>query len=440
MSERRRVVILGAAGRDFHDFNVVFRKDPSAEVVAFTAAQIPGISDRRYPPDLAGPLYPEGVPIRPEAELEALIDARGVDEVVFSYSDVPHAEVMRLAARAVARGASFRLLGGRATMLRSSRPVISVCAVRTGSGKSPVARRVAAILRALGRRVAIVRHPMPYGDLSRQAAQRFASLEDLERADCTIEEREEYEPHLERGDVVYAGVDYERVLRLAEREADVVLWDGGNNDTSFFAPDLEIVVLDPHRAGDERASWPGEVNFLRGDVFVLNKLDSADPSRVAALRATLARHRPDARVIDAEMPLRIENEALLRGRRALVIEDGPTVTHGGMSFGAGVLAAARAGAEAVDPRPAAVGSLRETFARYPHLERVLPAMGYGEAQRRELEATIRGCACDVVLIATPVDLRRILKIERPSCRVSYDLRERGRPGLEDVVKEFLSRA
>jgi predicted GTPase len=439
MAERRRVVILGAAGRDFHDFNVVFRKDPSAEVVAFTAAQIPGIAERRYPPDLAGPLYPEGIPIRPEADLERLIDDRRVDEVVFSYSDLAHADVLHLAARAVSRGASFRLLGGRATMLRSSRPVISVCAVRTGSGKSPVARRVAAILRDLGRRVAVVRHPMPYGDLSRQAVQRFASLDDLARADCTIEEREEYEPHVARGNVVFAGVDYERVLRLAEREADVVIWDGGNNDTSFFAPDLEIVVLDPHRAGDERATWPGEVNFLRADVFVLNKLDTAEPARVDALRATLKRHRPDVRVIDAEMPLRVENEALLRGRRALVIEDGPTVTHGGLPFGAGALAAARAGAEAVDPRPAAVGSLRETFARFPHLERVLPAMGYGEEQRRELEATIRAAACDVVVIATPVDLRRILRIDRPACRVDYDIRELGRPNLEDVVKEFLSR-
>jgi predicted GTPase len=438
MGRRAKVVIMGAAGRDFHNFNVVFRDDPGSEVVAFTATQIPGIEGRRYPPDLAGKLYPEGIPIRPEEELGALIGRHGVDQVVFSYSDVAHEEVMHRASLAVAKGADFRLLGSRATMLASSKPVISVCAVRTGSGKSPVARKIAALLRKRGLRAAVVRHPMPYGDLSKQAVQRFASPEDLLRADCTIEEREEYEPHLARGDVVYAGVDYERILRLAEREADVVLWDGGNNDTSFFRPDLEIVVLDPHRAGDERGSFPGEVNFLRAGVFVLNKIDTADPGKVAAVRRNLHAHRPDAAVIDAAMPVAVDEPGRIRGRRVLIVEDGPTLTHGGMRFGAGVIAASKHGArEIADPRPHAVGSIRETLRRYPGIDGILPAMGYDADQRRELEETIRATPCDVVVIATPVDLRKILRIEKPSVRVTYEIEELGSPTLEEVVGKFV---
>jgi predicted GTPase len=437
---RTRVVILGAAGRDFHNFNVVFREDPSIEVVAFTAAQIPGIEGRRYPPDLAGRLYPEGIPILPEASLAELIVERRIDQVVFSYSDVSHEEVMHKASLAVARGADFRLLSARSTMLRSKKPVISLCAVRTGSGKSPAARRIASILRRNGLRVAIVRHPMPYGDLSRQAVQRFGSMDDLAEADCTIEEREEYEPHLAVGAVVYAGVDYEKILRRAETEADLILWDGGNNDTSFYAPDLEIVVLDPHRAGHERTYYPGEVNFLRADVFLLNKMDSADRSQIDAVLRNVHAFNPRAQVVSCAMPVAADNPSSIRGKRVLVIEDGPTLTHGGMAFGAGALAARKHGAaELVDPRPYAVGTIAEAFARHPHLENILPALGYGAAQTRELEETIRRVPCDLVLIATPVDLRRLIKIDRPACRISYELAEIGKPDLDDIIGGFLGK-
>lgn len=435
------VLIMGAAGRDFHNFNVVFRDNPLYRVLAFTAAQIPNIEGRCYPPTLAGNLYPKGIPIHPEEELESLIDALGIDQVIFAYSDVSHAAVMHKASQVLARGADFRLLGPHSTMLQASKPVVSVCAVRTGCGKSPAARKIAAILRSAGLRVAVVRHPMPYGDLAKQAMQRFTSLEDLRQADCTIEEMEEYEPHLVNGDLVYAGVDYARILRQAEGGADVILWDGGNNDWPFYRPDLEVVLIDPHRAGHERSYFPGEVNLLRADVIVITKLDSAGPAQVEALRTTIHTANQRAVVIDSTMPLSVQEPELVRGRSVLVVEDGPTLTHGGMEFGAGVLAARRFGAkELVDPRPYAVGSLRETFEDYPHIGPLLPAMGYGTRQIRELEETIRQVPCDLVMIATPVDLRRILTIRQPTCRVTYELQELGHPTLREVLSPLLEKA
>jgi predicted GTPase len=435
-----KVLIMGAAGRDFHNFNMVFRDNPDYEVVAFTAAQIPNIEGRRYPAELAGAFYPEGIPIFAESELERVIDERAVDQVVFSYSDVAHDVLMHKASRVLARGADFRLLGPRATMLRSTKPVISVCAVRTGAGKTPAARKVAGIVRREGHRVAVIRHPMPYGDLGRQAVQRFATREDLERGECTIEEREEYEPHIADGDVVYAGVDYEKVLRLAETETDVVLWDGGNNDTPFIVPDLEIVLIDPHRAGHERSYYPGEVNLLRARVIVLTKLDTADVQQIHAVRRTVHELNPTAIVIDSAMPVRLEDASMIRGKRVLIVEDGPTLTHGEMTFGAGVLAAHKYGAkELVDPRPAAVGSIRQTFAQYPHLTQVLPAMGYGGLQVDDLKQTIERVDCDLVVIATPVDLRRIIPIRQPTCRVTYELEEIGHPTLDEAVRDFLAK-
>ncbi|MDH5641480.1 MAG: cyclic 2,3-diphosphoglycerate synthase [Nitrospira sp.] len=432
------VVIMGAAGRDFHNFNVVFRNNPAYRVVAFTAAQIPNIAGRTYPPDLSGALYPKGIPILPESDVEAIIADNGVQQAVFAYSDVSHDHVMHEASRVLAAGADFRLLGLCATMLRSLKPVVSVCAVRTGAGKSPVTRTIAGWLRASGRRVAVVRHPMPYGDLARQAVQRFAAIEDLDQADCTIEEREEYEPHLAEGQIVYAGVDYERILRRAESEADVILWDGGNNDVPFVEPNLEIVLVDPHRAGHERRYFPGEVNLLRADVLVITKTDTADPAQVDTVRRTIRMANLQASIVESTMPLTVDEPDLVAGKRVLVIEDGPTVSHGGMAYGAGVLAAKRCGATAlVDPRPAAVGSLRETFETYPHLESVLPAMGYGPAQLHDLEQTIRRVACDLVLIATPVDLRRLIKIGQPTARVTYRFEEIGRM-LHGMVMDLLA--
>ncbi|MBI4401540.1 MAG: GTPase [Nitrospirae bacterium] len=436
-----KLLIMGAAGRDFHNFNVVFRDNPQYSVVAFTAAQIPNIEGRRYPPVLAGSLYPDGIPIHSEKDLESLIHAHRIDQVVFSYSDVSHEEVMHKASRVIARGADFRLLGARTTMLRSSKPVVSVCAVRTGCGKSPAARRIAAILRNEGLRVVVLRHPMPYGDLAKQVVQRFASLEDLRRGDCTIEEMEEYEPHLVNGDVVYAGVDYERILRQAEGEADVILWDGGNNDLPFLVPDREIVLVDPHRAGHERAYFPGEVNFLRADVIVLTKLDTAAAEQIGAVRRTIRMFNPRAAVIDTAMPVSVQEPERIRGNRVLVVEDGPTLTHGGMSFGAGVLAAQKFGAgELVDPRSCAVGSLRQTFADHPHIGRLLPAMGYGSQQIRELEETIQRVECDLVIVATPVDLRRVIRIKQPTCRVTYELEERGEASLREALHDFILKA
>ena len=429
------MVIMGAAGRDFHDFNVVFRKNSDCRVVAFTAAQIPNIAGRTYPPELAGDLYPKGIPIVPEEGLEAVIAAHAVDEVIFAYSDVSYDAVMRQASRALAAGASFRFLSPRTTMLRSKKPVISVCAVRTGAGKSPAARKISALLRAQGLRVAVVRHPMPYGDLAQQAVQRFATIKDLQEARCTIEEREEYEPHIRQGDVVFAGVDYERILCQAEAEADVILWDGGNNDTPFFEPDLEIVLVDPHRAGHERSYFPGEVNLLRADLVIITKVDTADSLKVEEVRRAITAANPQAEILESTMPITVDDPLMIKGKRVLVVEDGPTLTHGGMSYGAGLLAAKQYGAaEVIDPRAAAVGSLRQTFQSNPHLDCVLPAMGYGSEQIRDLEQTINRVDCDLVLIATPVDLRRLISIRQPTCRVGYEFE----PGDGTTLKDALS--
>ncbi len=434
----RRVIILGAAGRDFHNFNVVFRDNPHYEVVAFTATQIPDIEGRRYPPELAGPRYPDGIPIEPEAKLEELIQEHDVDVCVFAYSDVSHQHVMERASRAMAAGASFWLLGPKATMLESEKPVISITAVRTGCGKSPTTRRVTDILKELGHKVVVVRHPMPYGDLTKQVVQRFASFDDLDKYDCTIEEREEYEPHIRRGNVVYAGVDYEKILRAAEREADVIVWDGGNNDFPFFKPDLAVVVADPHRPGHELTYFPGFVNLLMADVVVINKVDTADPKNVAIVKENVKRHNPRAVVIEAASPITVENPEVIEGKRVLVIEDGPTLTHGEMAYGAGVLAARKYGArELIDPRPFAVDSIKETFEQYPHLKDVLPAMGYGEEQIRDLEETIRRSNAEAVVIATPVDLTRLIEFKVPTARVVYELEERGPVTLEAVIRERL---
>ncbi len=431
---RQRLLILGAAGRDFHNFNTVFREDEQYEVVAFTATQIPNIAGRLYPAALAGPLYPQGIPIWPQQEMEAIIASEGIDEVVFAYSDVSHEQVMHLAARAVAAGASYRLLGSRATMLVSSKPVVAITAARTGSGKSQTTRHVTDLLRAFGRRVVVVRHPMPYGDLAEQAVQRFAAYADLDRHHCTIEEREEYEPHLERGLVVYAGVDYERILRQAEAEADIVLWDGGNNDLSFFRPDVQITVVDPHRAGHELRYWPGEANVRMADVVVINKVDTANEEDVATVRANVQLLAPHAQVVEAASPIFVAAPESILGKRVLVVEDGPTLTHGEMAYGAGFVAARRFGAaEIIDPRPWAVDAIAATFAAYPGTGPVLPAMGYGEAQLRDLAATINQVPCDMVLIGTPIDLARLIDIRHPHQRVRYELQPLGRPNLRDIL-------
>ncbi len=436
---RERVIIMGAAGRDFHNFNVFFRENPRYEVVAFTATQIPNIEGRRYPPELAGDLYPEGIPIYPEDDLERLIRELRADTVVFAYSDVSHEYVMHRASRALAAGADFLLLGPDHTMLRSSKPVIAVCATRTGSGKSQTTRYVSDVVRGLGKRVAVVRHPMPYGDLVDQAAQRFATYEDLDRYRCTIEEREEYEPHLDRGNIVFAGVDYARILEMAEAEADVILWDGGNNDLPFYTPDLHIVVTDPLRAGHELRYHPGEANLRRADVVVINKVDTASADAVRQVRENVRAVNPEAIIVEAASPIFVEDPNAIRGKRVLVIEDGPTLTHGEMAFGAGVVAAQKFGAaELVDPRPYAVGSIRETFARYPHIGPLLPAMGYGAAQIAELEATINATPCDLVLVATPIDIRRVARIEHPTDRVRYELQVIGTPSLEAIIRERLA--
>lgn len=436
----RRALILGAAGRDFHNFNVVFRNNPDYQVVAFTATQIPGIEGRRYPPELAGPGYPQGIPILAEDDLEPLIRDHQVDVVVFSYSDVTHENVMHLGSRAVAAGADFWLLAEAHTQLIAKVPVVSVCAVRTGCGKSPTSRRVAQVLRELGRRFVVVRHPMPYGNLSAQVCQRFATLDDLDKHDCTIEEREEYEPHLRRGTVVYAGVDYAEILRRAEQEADLILWDGGNNDTPFYRSDLEIVVADPHRAGHELTYFPGEVNLRRAHVVIINKVDTAAPENVEKVRRNVQRHNPEAVIVEANCRVTVPQPEKIKGKRVLVVEDGPTLTHGEMSFGAGVVAAKQHGAaEWLDPRPYAVGSIRETFEHYSHVNAVLPAMGYGETQQRELEETINRTPCDLVLVATPIDLTHLLKLNKPSLRVTYEVEERTQPGLDKILAEFCER-
>lgn len=433
----KRILILGAAGRDFHNFNVVFRDNPEYKVVGFTATQIPGIAGRGYPAELAGRLYPSGITIFEEKDLEQLIHDHNVDAVVFSYSDISHQNLMHLASRVVATGADFWLLSAERTQIKSSVPVISICAVRTGCGKSPLCRLVASELKREGWKPVVVRHPMPYGDLAAQAVQRFAVMSDLDLNQCTIEEREEYEPHLREGTVVYAGVDYGRILRQAEKEADLVIWDGGNNDTSFYASDLEIVVVDPHRPGHELSYFPGEVNLRRAGVVVINKVDTAAEHDVSTVRKNIRAANPKAKVVETACRVSLLAPETVKGRRVLVVEDGPTLTHGEMPYGAGVVAARQCGAaELVDPRPYAVGSIRSTYAQYPHLTSLLPAMGYSDMQRHELEETINRVDCDLVLVATPIDLARVIKLNKPSLRVTYETEAVTRPGIAEILQEF----
>ncbi len=426
---------MGAAGRDFHNFNLRFRDNPEYEVIAFTAAQIPNIEGRHYPPSLAGKLYPRGIPIEPEQKLTSLIKLHAIDEVVFSYSDVSHEYVMHKASLANASGAQFTLLGARQTMIKSRKPVVAVCAVRTGSGKSPASRRVCEIIKGLGKRVVVVRHPMPYGDLSRQRLQRFASYEDFQRHDCTVEEVEEYESHIEQHTIVYAGVDYAAILAEAEKEADIIVWDGGNNDTPFYVPDVLITLVDPHRPGHEITYYPGETNLLMADIVVIAKEDTAKPENIRLLKEHVKQLNPRAIMIDAALPVIIEKPELIKGKRTLVIEDGPTLTHGGMAFGAGVLAAKQYySGEIVDPRPYAVGSIAEVFVKYPHIGNLLPAMGYGHVQMEELRETIHRTPCDVVIIGTPVDLRKLISIDKPTDRVRYHFQEIGTPTLQKLLE------
>jgi predicted GTPase len=434
---RRRVLIVGAAGRDFHNFNLVYRGRPEYDVVAFTATQIPNIDGRVYPAELAGELYPSGIAIHPEAKFEELIRDHRVDEVVFAYSDVTHEHVMHVASRALAAGAEFTLLPPDETMLASSKPVVAICAVRTGAGKSQTTRHIARLLRADGKRVAVLRHPMPYGDLTKQAVQRFADSADLDAADPTLEEREEYEPHIAEGNLVFAGIDYAAILDRAEQEADVIVWDGGNNDTPFIKPNLHVVVVDPHRAGHELRYHPGETNLRMADVCVVNKVDSAPPEGVEAVLDSIRTHNPDAKIVLAASPFYVEENGLqIRGRRVLAIEDGPTLTHGEMAYGAAVLAAkANGAAELVDPRPFAVGSIARTLEEWPHITELLPAMGYGREQMKELRETIERSDADVVLIGTPIDLRRVIDFDKPALRVTYRLQELGEPTLADLLAE-----
>ncbi len=436
--KRTRVLIMGAAGRDFHNFNMVYRDNEQYEVVAFTATQIPNIEGRKYPAELAGKLYPNGIDIYPEEQLPELIKKLDVDEVVFSYSDVPYDYVMERSAIANAAGAAFKVMGPKHTMLTSSKPVIAVCAVRTGCGKSQTTRKIAQMLREAGKKVAVVRHPMPYGNLVEQKVQRFATMEDLDRYKCTIEEREEYEPHITRGHVVFAGVDYGAILREAEKEADIVLWDGGNNDLPFFKPDLHITVVDPHRPGDERYYYPGEANLRMADVVIINKIDTAEPEDIIAVRESVFEVNPDAMVIEAASPIFIEDYHLIQGKRVLAVEDGPTLTHGEMQYGAAVVAAQKFGAaELVDPRPYTVGTITETFEKYPEIGTLLPAMGYSPQQIKDLEETINRTEADLVIVGTPIDLRKLVKLNKPAVRVIYELQEIGSPDLTDALKDFL---
>jgi predicted GTPase len=434
-----KIIIAGAAGRDFHDFNVFFRHDPRYEVVAFTATQIPNIDGRLYPAELAGPHYPHGIPIHPESDLEKLIEQYQINQVTMSYSDVSHETVMHLASRVLAAGADFRLLSPHHTMLKSSKPVVAVCAVRTGCGKSQTSRRIVRQLQAMGYgRIVAVRHPMPYGNLAKQAVQRFATYEDMERHECTIEEREEYELYVEMGAVIYAGVDYEAILRRAEAEADVIIWDGGNNDVPFYQPDLHITVVDPHRPGHELRYHPGEVNLRMADVILVNKVDTAAYADILTVENNARTANPTAVIIRGASPMFVDDPAAVRGKKVLVVEDGPTLTHGEMGYGAGVLAARAFGAaELIDPRPYAVGTIAATFQKYPHIGPLLPAMGYGEAQMMDLTETINNTPADLVLIATPIDLGRLLDISRPHQRVRYELQEIGQPTLAEVMQNWL---
>ena len=436
---KKRVLIMGAAGRDFHNFNVYFRDNPQYEVVAFTATQIPDIEGRRYPAALAGEFYPEGITIESEEDLIELIQKHKIEKVVFAYSDVSHQYIMQRASTVLAAGADFALLGPRSTMLKANVPVISVTAVRTGAGKSQTTRRVTDILKQLGQKIVVIRHPMPYGDLTEQVCQRFASFDDLDKYNCTIEEREEYEPHLTRGNVVYAGVDYEAILNQAQSEADVLVWDGGNNDFSFYEPTLSIVVADPHRPGHELSYYPGYVNLRMADVVIINKVDTADLKDVESVRDNVMQNNPRAIIIEAASPIYVENPEVIRDKRVLVIEDGPTLTHGEMEYGAGVLAAEKYGAkEMIDPRPFAINSIQATFGKYPHLYNILPAMGYGDEQIRDLEETINRSDCEAVVIATPIDLTRLIDFKVPTIEVRYELQELRPISLEDVIRERLT--
>jgi len=436
--KRQRVLIMGAAGRDFHNFNTYFRDNDQYEVVAFTATQIPDIEGRVYPPELAGELYPEGIPIHAEEELVNLIQELEVEQVIFAYSDISHEDVMHKASQVIAAGADYRIMGPNSTQIASKKPLISICAVRTGCGKSQTTRRVTDILQAMGHRVVAIRHPMPYGDLRKQVWQRFADYSDLDKHDCTIEEREEYEPHIDRGVVVYAGVDYGEILKHAEEEADVIVWDGGNNDFSFYKPDLLIVIADPHRAGHELSYHPGEVNLRMADVVVLNKVDTADLADITAVRRNIRSVNPKAIIVEAASPILVEDPDAIAGAKVLVVEDGPTLTHGEMKYGAGTVAAERFGAaEIIDPRPYAVGSIRGTFEQYPEIGILLPAMGYGDKQIKDLEETINATPADLVIVGTPIDLTRVIKIDKPNQRVRYELQEIGRPTLADIIEEKL---
>ncbi|MGD9897486.1 MAG: cyclic 2,3-diphosphoglycerate synthase [Calditrichaceae bacterium] len=436
--ERTKIIIMGAAGRDFHNFNTFFRDNEMYNVVAFTATQIPNIDDRKYPAQLAGSLYPEGIKIYPESELVNLIKEFDVDEVVFSYSDVPYDYLMSRSAVVNAAGADFKLMGPKHTQIKSTKPVVSVCAVRTGCGKSQTTRKVAEIFQKAGKKVVAIRHPMPYGNLIEQKVQRFAQLSDLDKHKCTIEEREEYEPHIVAGTIIYAGVDYEAILREAEKEADIILWDGGNNDLSFYKSDLLITVVDPHRPGDELYYYPGEANLRAADVVVINKIDSADSENILEVRQNIQEVNPDAMIIDGASPIFVQNYEQIKGKRVLVVEDGPTLTHGEMTYGAGVVAAEKFGAsELVDPRPYTVGTITETFEKYPEIGELLPAMGYGDQQIKDLEDTINNTDCDLVIIGTPIDLRKLVKINKPALRVTYELQEIGKPDLHDALQKLL---
>ncbi len=436
--KRIKTLIMGAAGRDFHNFNCVYRNNEMYEVVCFTATQIPDIDGRKYPAVLAGELYPEGIPIFDESELASLIAEHGIELVVFSYSDIPHEVVMHKAAMVNACGADFAMLGGRLTEVKSTKPVISICASRTGCGKSQTTRRVVELLKEAGKKVVSIRHPMPYGDLAAQKCQRFATIDDLKKHKCTIEEMEEYEPHIAMGSVIYAGVDYEAILREAEKEADIILWDGGNNDTPFYKSDCEIVVVDPHRPGHEMTYYPGETNVRKADVIVINKIETADPDDVAEVRENCREVNPNAMIIEAASPIDVDDPSIILGKRVLVVEDGPTLTHGEMTYGAGMVAAERFGAaEAVDPRPWAVDTIAYTFEKYPGIGVLLPAMGYSDKQVADLEQTINAVDCDSVIIGTPIDLRRIVKIDKPAVRVSYSLQEIGKPSMKDALAKFL---
>lgn len=427
---------MGAAGRDFHNFNVYFRDNSNYEVVAFTATQIPDIAGRKYPAELSGPLYPEGIPIYPEEELPDLIRGKQIDQVILAYSDLPHQYVMDKASIVLAHGADFRLMGPKSTMLKSNLPVVSICAVRTGCGKSQTTRKVTDILKKKGYKIAVIRHPMPYGDLREQIWQRYENYADLDRYNCTIEEREEYEPHLDRGNILYAGVDYQEILTRAEKDVDIIVWDGGNNDLPFYKPDLHIVVTDPHRAGHEMTYYPGEANLRMADVAVINKIDTAYPDKINLLRENIYKLAPNAVVVDAASPLTIDHPELIRGKKVLVVEDGPTLTHGEMKYGAGVVAAQKYGAkEIIDPRPYAIGTIKDTYTKYPGIGTLLPAMGYGKKQIQELEDTINAVDCDIVIIGTPIDLSRIIKINKKSIRVKYELQEIGKPNLEEVLSQ-----